>query len=124
MRNLDLLERFSFVAFCRENTACLCWSGSLHALETGSLSPKVRDQAQRSSRILLDIEAAAPVLLIPESSRSNHLIVANLGKLKVKNRFLFSGTPGTFSLKDKVRLKRSSFLVLALFLGVAAELSN
>ncbi|XP_066494000.1 intermembrane lipid transfer protein VPS13D [Tiliqua scincoides] len=61
----------------------------------------VRDQAQRSSRILLDIEAGAPVLLIPESSRSNHLIVANLGKLKVKNRFLLAGTPGTFSLKDK-----------------------
>ncbi|XP_077787399.1 intermembrane lipid transfer protein VPS13D isoform X3 [Podarcis muralis] len=61
----------------------------------------VRDQAQRATRVLLDIEAGAPVLLIPESSRSNHLIVANLGKLKVKNRFLFAGTPGTFSLKDK-----------------------
>ncbi|XP_054856929.1 intermembrane lipid transfer protein VPS13D isoform X2 [Eublepharis macularius] len=61
----------------------------------------VRDQAQRASRVLLDIEAGAPVLLIPESSKSSHLIVANLGKLKVKNRFLFSGAPGTFSLKDK-----------------------
>ncbi|XP_063001305.1 intermembrane lipid transfer protein VPS13D isoform X3 [Elgaria multicarinata webbii] len=61
----------------------------------------VRDQAQRAARVLLDIEAGAPVLLIPESSRSNHLIVANLGKLKVKNRFLFAGTSGTFSLKDK-----------------------
>lgn len=63
---------------------------------------QVRDQAQRAARILLDIEAGAPVLLIPESSRSNNLIVANLGKLKVKNRFLFSGAPGTFCLKDKV----------------------
>ncbi|XP_046280637.1 intermembrane lipid transfer protein VPS13D isoform X2 [Marmota monax] len=61
----------------------------------------VRDQAQRCSRILLDIEAGAPVLLIPESSRSNKLIVANLGKLKVKNKFLFAGFPGTFSLQDK-----------------------
>uniref|UniRef100_A0A8D0BUC4 Vacuolar protein sorting 13 homolog D n=1 Tax=Salvator merianae TaxID=96440 RepID=A0A8D0BUC4_SALMN len=61
----------------------------------------VRDQAQRAARILLDIEAGAPVLLVPESSRSNHLIVANLGKLKVKNKFLFAGTSGTFSLKDK-----------------------
>ncbi|XP_072833810.2 intermembrane lipid transfer protein VPS13D [Pogona vitticeps] len=61
----------------------------------------VRDQAQRAARILLDIEAGAPVLLIPESFRSVHLIVANLGKLKVKNRFLFSGASGTFSLKDK-----------------------
>ncbi|XP_075461165.1 intermembrane lipid transfer protein VPS13D isoform X3 [Ascaphus truei] len=61
----------------------------------------VRDQAQRASRILFDIEAGAPVLLIPESSQSNNLIVANLGKLKVKNKFLFAETPGTFSLKDK-----------------------
>ncbi|XP_019397092.1 PREDICTED: vacuolar protein sorting-associated protein 13D isoform X2 [Crocodylus porosus] len=61
----------------------------------------VRDKAQRASRVVLDIEAGAPVLLIPESSKSNHLIVANLGKLKVKNKFLFAGSPGTFSLKDK-----------------------
>ncbi|XP_073441688.1 intermembrane lipid transfer protein VPS13D isoform X3 [Dendrobates tinctorius] len=71
----------------------------------------VRDQAQRASRILLDIEAGAPVLLIPESSRSNNLIVANLGKLKVKNRFLFSGTSGTFCLKDKNLGKSSSPIV-------------
>ncbi|XP_078095173.1 intermembrane lipid transfer protein VPS13D isoform X6 [Mustelus asterias] len=61
----------------------------------------VRDRAQRASRILLDIEAGAPVLLIPESSKSNQLIVANLGKLKVKNQFLFARSPGTFSLRDK-----------------------
>lgn len=65
-------------------------------------SSQVRDKAQRASRVLLDIEAGAPVLLIPESSKSNSLIVANLGKLKVKNRFLFAGMPGTFSLKNKV----------------------
>ncbi|KAM9299302.1 intermembrane lipid transfer protein VPS13D [Gastrophryne carolinensis] len=71
----------------------------------------VRDQAQRASRILLDIEAGAPVLVIPESSRSNKLIVANLGKLKVKNRFLFSDSPGTFCLKDKRLGKTSSPIV-------------
>nr|XP_033778552.1 vacuolar protein sorting-associated protein 13D isoform X3 [Geotrypetes seraphini] len=68
----------------------------------------VTDKAQRASRILLDIEAGAPVLLIPESSRSNSLIVANLGKLKVKNKFIFAGSPGTFSLQDKGSGKSSS----------------
>ncbi|KYO48963.1 vacuolar protein sorting-associated protein 13D isoform C [Alligator mississippiensis] len=68
----------------------------------------VRDKAQRASRVVLDIEAGAPVLLIPESSKSNHLIVANLGKLKVKNKFLFAGSPGTFSLKDKDSAQFSS----------------
>ncbi|XP_070615164.1 intermembrane lipid transfer protein VPS13D isoform X2 [Erythrolamprus reginae] len=61
----------------------------------------VRDQAQRAARILLDIEAGAPVLLIPESSKSSQLIVANLGKLKIKNRFLMAGPSATFSLRDK-----------------------
>uniref|UniRef100_A0A8C3DPQ3 Vacuolar protein sorting 13 homolog D n=1 Tax=Corvus moneduloides TaxID=1196302 RepID=A0A8C3DPQ3_CORMO len=68
----------------------------------------VRDKAQRASRVLLDIEAGAPVLLIPESSKSNSLIVANLGKLKVKNRFLFAGVSGTFSLKNKDSVQFSS----------------
>ncbi|XP_007491817.2 intermembrane lipid transfer protein VPS13D isoform X1 [Monodelphis domestica] len=68
----------------------------------------VRDQAQRCSRVLLDIEAGAPVLLIPESSRSNNLIVANLGKLKIKNKFLFAGSPGTFSLQGKESAPLSS----------------
>uniref|UniRef100_A0A4X1W826 Vacuolar protein sorting 13 homolog D n=1 Tax=Sus scrofa TaxID=9823 RepID=A0A4X1W826_PIG len=68
----------------------------------------VRDQAQRGSRVLLDIEAGAPVLLIPESSRSNNLIVANLGKLKVRNKFLFAGFPGTFTLQDKESVPSAS----------------
>ncbi|XP_063001312.1 intermembrane lipid transfer protein VPS13D isoform X9 [Elgaria multicarinata webbii] len=86
----------------------------------------VRDQAQRAARVLLDIEAGAPVLLIPESSRSNHLIVANLGKLKVKNRFLFAGTSGTFSLKDKIQFQvldiRLSYNDVQLFLAIAKSI--
>lgn len=66
------------------------------------LSPQVRERPQRASRVLLDIEAGAPVLLIPESSRSPRLIVANLGQLRVHNSFLPAGTHGTFSLRDKV----------------------
>uniref|UniRef100_A0A3Q2EIY1 Vacuolar protein sorting 13 homolog D n=1 Tax=Cyprinodon variegatus TaxID=28743 RepID=A0A3Q2EIY1_CYPVA len=62
----------------------------------------VRDQPQRASRVLLDIDAGAPVLIIPESSRSPRVIVANLGQLKVQNLFLPAGAHGTFSLRDKV----------------------
>lgn len=63
---------------------------------------QVHVRPQRAARVLLDIEAGAPVLLIPESSRSKRLIVANLGQLRVRNRFLPAGTHGTFSLRDKV----------------------
>uniref|UniRef100_A0A8C9YV97 Vacuolar protein sorting 13 homolog D n=1 Tax=Sander lucioperca TaxID=283035 RepID=A0A8C9YV97_SANLU len=62
----------------------------------------VRDHPQRASRVLLDIEAGAPVILIPESSRSPRVIVANLGQLRVQNCFLPAGAHGTFSLRDKV----------------------
>ncbi|XP_035236927.1 vacuolar protein sorting-associated protein 13D isoform X1 [Anguilla anguilla] len=65
----------------------------------------VRERAQRASRVLLDIEAGAPVLLIPESWRSPRLIVANLGQLRVRNCFLSAGTHGTFSLRDKDRVR-------------------
>ncbi|XP_062872043.1 intermembrane lipid transfer protein VPS13D [Trichomycterus rosablanca] len=67
----------------------------------------VRAYPQRASRILLDIEAGAPVLLIPESSQSKRLIVANLGQLKVRNCFLPAGSRGTFSLKDKDHMKNA-----------------
>ncbi|XP_068181546.1 intermembrane lipid transfer protein VPS13D isoform X3 [Antennarius striatus] len=65
----------------------------------------VRDHPQRASRILLDIEAGAPVIIIPESSRSPRMVVANLGQLRVQNRFLPSGARGTFSLRDKERVQ-------------------
>lgn len=63
---------------------------------------QVREHPQRASRVLLDIEAGAPVILVPESSSSPRVVVANLGQLKVQNRFLSAGAHGTFSLKDKV----------------------
>lgn len=63
---------------------------------------QVREHPQRASRVLLDIEAGAPVILVPESSSSPRLVVANLGQLRVQNRFLSAGAHGTFSLKDKV----------------------
>ncbi|XP_078806203.1 intermembrane lipid transfer protein VPS13D isoform X4 [Oryzias latipes] len=61
----------------------------------------VRDCPQRASRVLLDIDAGAPVIVIPESSQSPRVIVANFGQLRVKNRFLPAGACGTFSLREK-----------------------
>lgn len=63
---------------------------------------KVHDHPQRASRVSLDIQAGAPVIVIPESSRSTRVIVANLGQLRVHNCFLPAGSYGTFSLRDKV----------------------
>ncbi|KAJ8257579.1 hypothetical protein GJAV_G00187290 [Gymnothorax javanicus] len=68
----------------------------------------VRERPQRASRVRLEIDAGAPVLLIPESSRSPHLIVANLGQLRVRNCFLPAGAHGTFSLRDKDRVRNAA----------------
>ncbi|XP_026223935.1 vacuolar protein sorting-associated protein 13D isoform X3 [Anabas testudineus] len=68
----------------------------------------VRDQPQRASRILLDIEAGAPVILIPESSQSPRVIVANLGQLRVQNCFLPAGAHGTISLRDKELVQKAA----------------
>ncbi|XP_072222806.1 intermembrane lipid transfer protein VPS13D isoform X2 [Leuresthes tenuis] len=68
----------------------------------------VRDHAQRASRVLLDIEAGAPVIVIPESSRSPRVIVANLGQLRVQNCFLPAGAHGTFSHRDKERVRNAA----------------
>ncbi|XP_037627753.1 vacuolar protein sorting-associated protein 13D isoform X4 [Sebastes umbrosus] len=68
----------------------------------------VRDHPQRASRVLLDIEAGAPVIVIPESSCSPRVIVANLGQLRVQNCFLPAGAHGTFSLKDKERVRSAA----------------
>ncbi|XP_008302450.1 vacuolar protein sorting-associated protein 13D isoform X1 [Stegastes partitus] len=68
----------------------------------------VRDHPQRASRVLLDVQAGAPVILIPESSRSSRVIVANLGQLRVQNCFLPAGAHGTFSLRDKDRVRSAA----------------
>ena len=49
------------------------------------------------ARILLDIEAGSPIILIPHSSRTADVLVADLGTLCVKNCFKLDGDTGTFT---------------------------
>lgn len=53
--------------------------------------------ASRGSRILLDISAGSPVIVIPRSSSSTDVLVADLGKITVRNTFLTAGSKGTIS---------------------------
>lgn len=41
-----------------------------------------------ATRILLDIELNAPIVFIPRNERSDHAILANLGRLSIKNKFV------------------------------------
>eukprot|EP00066_Takifugu_rubripes_P024587 XP_011613853.1 PREDICTED: vacuolar protein sorting-associated protein 13A [Takifugu rubripes] len=47
----------------------------------------VKELAERSSRIRLNVHFNAPVIFLPQSSSSSNVIVADLGLLSVKNRF-------------------------------------
>ena len=52
----------------------------------------------RSTRLLLELHAGSPVILLPVSSHSPELLVVDLGKLSVSNSFRRAGTEGTISL--------------------------
>lgn len=47
----------------------------------------VKELAERSTRISLSVHFNAPVIFLPQSSSSTNVIVADLGRLSVKNCF-------------------------------------
>ncbi|XP_043837889.1 vacuolar protein sorting-associated protein 13C [Dromiciops gliroides] len=47
----------------------------------------VKDFAQKSFRLSMDINLKAPVIIIPQSSLSSNAILADLGLIKVENKF-------------------------------------
>ncbi|KAM6980546.1 intermembrane lipid transfer protein VPS13C [Aplochiton taeniatus] len=47
----------------------------------------VRDFAQKSFRLSMDIKLKAPLIIIPQSSTSNNAFVVDLGLITVENRF-------------------------------------
>uniref|UniRef100_A0A452SGE8 Vacuolar protein sorting 13 homolog C n=1 Tax=Ursus americanus TaxID=9643 RepID=A0A452SGE8_URSAM len=60
-------------------------SATVQAAERAASS--VKDLAQKSFRLLMDIDLKAPVIIIPQSSVSPNAIVADLGLIRVENRF-------------------------------------
>ncbi|KAM9329208.1 intermembrane lipid transfer protein VPS13A [Gastrophryne carolinensis] len=59
---------------------------TVHAAEKAASG--VKELAQQSFRLALDINIKAPVVIIPQSSRSSNVLVADLGHINVKNQFL------------------------------------
>lgn len=48
----------------------------------------VKELAERSTRIALNVHFNAPIIFLPQSSSSTNVIVADLGFLSVKNHFV------------------------------------
>ncbi|XP_051657265.1 intermembrane lipid transfer protein VPS13A isoform X1 [Manacus candei] len=53
---------------------------------------------ERSSRLALDINIKAPVVIIPQSAMSENVLVADLGLITVKNRFFIAKTRMCYNL--------------------------
>ncbi|XP_077935392.1 intermembrane lipid transfer protein VPS13C isoform X2 [Halichoerus grypus] len=60
-------------------------SATVQAAERAASSMK--DLAQKSFRLLMDINLKAPVIIIPQSSVSPNAVVADLGLIRVENKF-------------------------------------
>lgn len=69
-------------------------AATVQAAEKAASSMK--DFAQKSFRLSMDINLKAPVILIPQSSLSNNVLIADLGLIRVWNEFtLVSGEKKT-----------------------------
>lgn len=58
---------------------------------------QVPEEVVRRSRRLLVVTAGSPVLLLPLSSHSTEILVADLGKLSINNKFMTAASDGTIS---------------------------
>ncbi|XP_040536539.1 vacuolar protein sorting-associated protein 13C isoform X1 [Gallus gallus] len=68
-------------------------AATVQAAEKAATS--VKDLAQRSFRLAMDIHLKAPVIVIPQSSVSFNAIVVDLGLIKVQNRFSLASPEGS-----------------------------
>uniref|UniRef100_A0A672UQW1 Vacuolar protein sorting 13 homolog C n=1 Tax=Strigops habroptila TaxID=2489341 RepID=A0A672UQW1_STRHB len=68
-------------------------AATVQAAEKAATS--VKDLAQRSFRLAMDIHLKAPVIVIPQSSVSPNAIVIDLGLIKVQNQFSLVSPEGS-----------------------------
>uniref|UniRef100_A0A8C0VLA5 Vacuolar protein sorting 13 homolog C n=1 Tax=Cyanistes caeruleus TaxID=156563 RepID=A0A8C0VLA5_CYACU len=68
-------------------------AATVQAAEKAATS--VKDLAQRSFRLGMDIHLKAPVIVIPQSSISPNAIVIDLGLIKVQNQFVLVSSEGS-----------------------------
>lgn len=58
---------------------------------------------RHGTRILLNVEAGSPVILVPVCSTSEHLLVIDLGRISVSNKFIMSNGSVCIPTVDKAR---------------------
>ena len=61
---------------------------------------EIKTDLGRGSRVKLDITAKNPTLVLPESTHSDRVIIADLGHLTVMNSFPHDGDEGTLNFES------------------------
>ncbi|XP_025097802.1 vacuolar protein sorting-associated protein 13D-like isoform X4 [Pomacea canaliculata] len=80
------------VAFCQHFLQLQDVLGRMRAASAGQ---RINETATRGARIKLDIQADSPILLIPQSSQADEVLVTDLGRLRITNSFILDGNVGT-----------------------------
>lgn len=69
---------------------------------------QVPEERMQATRLLLELHAGSPVILLPVSSQSPEILVVDLGKLSVSNSFCYAGSEGTISSVQQLAKDRAA----------------
>lgn len=92
---------------------------TVHAAEKAASG--VKELAQQSFRLALDIDIKAPVVIVPQSSTSTNVLVADLGLINIKNQFSIVTTKIRSSLPPVIDCMMVKLSDLKLYRSVAKQ---
>ncbi|XP_054931274.2 intermembrane lipid transfer protein VPS13D isoform X1 [Dermacentor andersoni] len=76
-------------------------------LKAATAGNKMNLEACRAPRVQLEVTAASPVIVVPQSYRSFDVLVANLGNLNITTTFRFTGEGKSASSSQRASLETS-----------------
>jgi len=83
-----------------------------------------QDLSQKALRVCLDIKMKAPIIIVPQNSRSRNAVVLDLGNLVVSNSFMSAGkrdSKGLPAVLDRMVLELT---LLKIYRSVRSTLSS
>uniref|UniRef100_A0A5K3FLW9 Chorein_N domain-containing protein n=3 Tax=Mesocestoides corti TaxID=53468 RepID=A0A5K3FLW9_MESCO len=97
--SIDTLDRF------------LQYQDLMNRVRASSAGYKVRQRAPLSMRLRLDVEAQAPIVVLPVSAASDAALVCDLGTLTAVNDFVWHDDPNIADDEDDVKVAGGDFEV-------------
>lgn len=72
-------------------------NGKIQSIQQQFRPESPKRKPRRAAKLSLNINADAPVIIIPINSLCDHVLVADFGKLEIRNRFAYAGSQNTIS---------------------------